>query len=108
MPKKDILNLSLRRNIRNNLTGLWTGKKAHDCPFSLSDGIGRLEETGTAEKILLEEILQKEMASGKSEDEIIYMVYYEFDFTMKEVGDFLGVHYSTVSRLSKSMKARKR
>jgi DNA-directed RNA polymerase specialized sigma subunit len=48
------------------------------------------------------------MASGKLEDEIIYMVYYEFDFTMKEVGDFLGVHYSTVSRLSKSMKARKR
>ena len=48
------------------------------------------------------------MASGKPEDEIIYMVYYECDFTMKEIGDFMGVHYSTVSRLSKSMKERKR
>jgi hypothetical protein len=50
------------------------------------------------------------MASGKPEDEIIYMVYYEydFDFTMKESGDFPGMHYSTVCRVPKSMKAQKK
>ena len=57
---------------------------------------------------LLEEIFQKEMASGKPGNEIIYMVYYEYDFTMKEIGDFLGVHYSSVSRAVKKHESTKR
>jgi hypothetical protein len=34
-----------------------------------------------------QEIFQKEVISSKSEDD---MAYYEYDFTMKEIGDFLG------------------
>jgi len=48
------------------------------------------------------------MASGKPEDEIIYMVYYEYDFTMNEIGDFLGMHYSTVSRAVKKHEGTKK
>ncbi len=48
------------------------------------------------------------MVSGKPEDEIIYMVYYEYDFTMKEIGDLLGMHYSSVSRAVKKYESTKK
>jgi DNA-directed RNA polymerase specialized sigma subunit len=48
------------------------------------------------------------MASGKPKDEIIYMVDYKYDFTMKEIGDFLGVHDSPVSRAVKKHESTKK
>ena len=57
---------------------------------------------------ILEEIFQKEMIGGKSRDEIILRVYNEYDFTMKEIGDFLGMHYSTVSLAVKKNEDKKK
>jgi hypothetical protein len=36
------------------------------------------------------------------------MVYYGYDFTVKEIGDFLGVHYSSVSRTFKKHESTKK
>jgi hypothetical protein len=49
----------------------------------------------------LDEIFQKEMTAGKHRNEIICIAYNEYDYTMREIGDYLGLHYATVSRAVK-------
>jgi len=47
----------------------------------------------------LEEIFQEEGRKGTPRDKIIYMVYYDYNFTMREIGEYLGLHYTTISRV---------
>ena len=47
----------------------------------------------------LDEIFQEEVRKGTSRDNIIYMVYYDYNFTMREIGEYLGLHYTTISRV---------
>jgi putative transposase len=49
----------------------------------------------------LDEIIQRGMLSGKSRDELIYLVYYDHNYTMKEIGEYFGLHYASVSRIIK-------
>jgi len=49
----------------------------------------------------LDEIIERGMREGKSRDELIYCVYYDHNYTMKEIGEYFGLHYATVSRLIK-------
>jgi hypothetical protein len=46
----------------------------------------------------LDEIFQKEMTAGKPRNEIIYIAYNDYEYTMREIGDYLGLHYATISR----------
>jgi putative transposase len=45
----------------------------------------------------LEEIFQKGARQGDSRDAIIYQAYAEGNYSMREIGDFLGLHYSSIS-----------
>ncbi len=45
----------------------------------------------------LERIFQQEMRKGKRREEIVYLCYQTYDFTMKEIADFLGLHYTSIS-----------
>jgi hypothetical protein len=47
----------------------------------------------------LDEIFQSEMRNGAPRDEIIHRAYYEYNFTMKQIGEYLGLHYTTISRV---------
>ena len=47
----------------------------------------------------LDEIFQEEVGKGTPRDNIIYMVYYDYNFTMREIGEYLGLHYTTISRV---------
>ena len=47
----------------------------------------------------LDEIFQEEVRKGTPRDNIIYMVYYDYNFTMREIGEYLGLHYTTISRV---------
>ncbi|MGE5341544.1 MAG: REP-associated tyrosine transposase [Candidatus Omnitrophota bacterium] len=49
----------------------------------------------------LEEIFQKGMKEGKPRNELIYQVYYDHNYTMKEIGKYFGLHYGTISRIIK-------
>jgi DNA-binding MarR family transcriptional regulator len=48
------------------------------------------------------------MISGKSRDEIIYESYHDYDYTMREIGDYLGLHYATISRAVKKYEEKKK
>jgi REP element-mobilizing transposase RayT len=56
----------------------------------------------------LEELFQRGMISGKSRDEIIYESYHDYDYTMREIGDYLGLHYATISRAVKKYEEKKK
>ena len=58
--------------------------------------------------ISLDNIFQKEMSAGKTRDEIIYSIYYERDYTQKEIAEYLGIHYTTISRIIKRFEQRKK
>jgi REP element-mobilizing transposase RayT len=49
----------------------------------------------------LEEILKEKDRGKKSEERKIYEAYSRYGYTLKEIADYLGVHYSTVSRMVK-------
>ena len=55
----------------------------------------------------LDEIFQKNMRKGISRNKIIYEVYHNNNFTMKEIGDYLGLHYTTISRIINSYEKKK-
>ena len=40
-------------------------------------------------------------------DEKIYIAHVQFGYRLKEIGNFLGIHYSTVSKIIKRVKAEK-
>jgi hypothetical protein len=77
--------------------------------------LGKLKEARREERHAatpsLERIFQSEMRKGKSREEIVYLCYQKYDFTMKEIGDFLGLHYATISldvkRWERELKKRK-
>jgi putative transposase len=54
----------------------------------------------------LDDIFQKEMRAGKSRDEIIYSIYYDRDYTQKEIAEYLDIHYTTISRIIKRFEQR--
>jgi putative transposase len=45
----------------------------------------------------LEEIFQKGARQGDSPDAIIYQAYAEGGYSMREIGDYLSLHYSSIS-----------
>lgn len=49
----------------------------------------------------LESIFQKGIRNGVSRNRIICNVYYNHNVTMKEIGEYLGMHYATISRIIK-------
>jgi DNA-binding MarR family transcriptional regulator len=44
---------------------------------------------------------------GKTRDEMIYIIYYDTDFTQREIAEYLGLHYGSVSRIIKSFEKKK-
>jgi len=44
----------------------------------------------------------EEISEGKEADEAIYEAFYRWGYKLKEVGEFLGIHYSMVSRITSS------
>jgi putative transposase len=70
---------------------------------------GELDKKGGAKEIpkiqryagrpSLEELFKEErMKHKKAKDETIYRVYIQYGYRMKEIAEYLGVHYATVSR----------
>jgi DNA-directed RNA polymerase specialized sigma54-like protein len=57
----------------------------------------------------LKEIIRpalKEIFKGKaqkSKDQVIYEVHLQYGYTLKEIAEYIGVHYSTVSRAIKKI-----
>jgi DNA-directed RNA polymerase specialized sigma subunit len=49
----------------------------------------------------LDEIFQQEMIAGQNRNQIIYTAYKDYDYTMREIGEYLGLHYATISRVVK-------
>ena len=49
----------------------------------------------------LEAIFQKGIRKGLSRNQLICKVYYNYNVTMKEIGEYLGMHYATISRIIK-------
>jgi DNA-binding MarR family transcriptional regulator len=47
------------------------------------------------------------MRTGKTRDEMIYTIYYDTDFTQREIAEYLGLHYGSVSRIIKSFEKKK-
>jgi putative transposase len=47
---------------------------------------------------VLDDLFLKGARQGKSRDELIYVAYVQCRYTMKEIGDYLGMHYVNVSR----------
>jgi len=45
----------------------------------------------------------EEIFEGKEANEGIYEAIYRWRYKLKEVGEFLGVHYSRVSRIASMM-----
>jgi hypothetical protein len=64
-------------------------------------------EQRLSSKPSLDEIFQKGMRAGKTRDEIIYMIYYDTDFIQREIAEYLGLHYGSVSRIIKSYEKKK-
>jgi DNA-binding MarR family transcriptional regulator len=40
-------------------------------------------------------------------DEMIYTIYYDTDLTQKEIAEYLGLHYGSVSRIIRSFEKKK-
>jgi len=57
--------------------------------------------------ITIDEIFQKKMKKGISRNKIICETYHNNNFTMKEIGDCLGLHYTTISRIINSYEKKK-
>ena len=55
----------------------------------------------------LDEIFQKGLRSGRTRDELIFQAFREYDYYQKEIADYLGVHYATVSRAIKKIEEKK-
>ena len=68
--------------------------------------IPRVERYST--RLELEELFQRGMISGKSRDEIIYESYHDYDYTMREIGEYLGLHYATISRAVKKCEEKRK
>jgi REP element-mobilizing transposase RayT len=56
----------------------------------------------------IDEIFQENMRKGTSRNKIIYEVYHSNNFTMKEIGDYLGLHYTTISRIINKYEKKKK
>lgn len=56
----------------------------------------------------LDEIFQKNTRKGVTRNKIICEIYHNNDFTMKEIGDYLGLHYTTISRIINSYEKKKK
>ena len=54
-----------------------------------------------ADEKSLDEIFKMEVKERIQRDKLIYKSYIEYGYTMKEVSEYLGVHYSTVSKAIK-------
>ena len=72
---------------------LGSEKFLNEINFHLNkEGIENIKEIPRAQRysprIRLDEIFQKERRAGKSRDEIIFTVYKDFDFTMREIADY--------------------
>lgn len=57
--------------------------------------------------ITIDEIFQENIRKNISRNKIIYNVYHNNNFTMKEIGDYLGLHYTTISRIINSYEKKK-
>jgi len=55
----------------------------------------------------LDEIFQRGFRSGRTRDDLIYMAFREYDYYQKEIADYLGIHYATISRAIKKMEEKK-
>jgi putative transposase len=55
----------------------------------------------------LEEIFQTNARQGRSQEESIYNSYVDSGYTMKEIADYIGMHYVSVSRAIKKYENKK-
>ena len=49
----------------------------------------------------LEEIFQTGISAGKTRNDVITAAYCDYHYTMREIGDYLNLHYATISRAIK-------
>ena len=62
-----------------------------------------VKEQRYVSRMELDEIFQKGVRAGKTRDELIYQAFQEYDYYQKEIADYLGIHYATVSRAIKKI-----
>ena len=62
--------------------------------------------TGTLEEMKMQEKIVRETIAKVFEErnDKIYKAYEKYRYSLKEIGDFLGIHYSTVSKIIKKTK----
>jgi DNA-binding MarR family transcriptional regulator len=68
-------------------------------------GKERLKEITREERYLTRPAL-KEIFKGKnkkSKDQVMYEAHLQYGYTLKEIAEYIGVHYSTVSRAIKKI-----
>jgi hypothetical protein len=56
----------------------------------------------------LDEIFQEGMKSGRNREEMIYRAFNEYDYYQKEIADYWGVHYATISRVIKQVEEKRK
>jgi hypothetical protein len=68
-------------------------------------GKERLKEIPIEQRYLTKPAL-KEIFKGqnqKSKDQVMYEAHLQYGYTLKEIAEYIGVHYSTVSRAIKKI-----
>jgi hypothetical protein len=79
-------------------------------PYLGAKEISKLQEVPREQRLssvpVLDEIFQKETRKGNSRDKINYMSYY--DFSQKEIAEYLNLHYTTISRIIKRYENRQK
>lgn len=61
-----------------------------------------------ANRLALSHLLDKSILQNKEKrNEVIYRAHAEFGYTLKAIADYLGVHYTTVSKVIKKREGKK-
>jgi len=68
------------------------------------DGAERLSEIPSSQRRPLAKPLQSYVESASSRDQAINLVYASGGYSLSEIGDFFGLHYSRVSRIVRETK----
>ena len=58
----------------------------------------KLNEVPRAQRLLDRPRLKEIFAEAETEDEGIFKAYHDYGYTMREIAEYLGIHYATVSR----------
>ena len=64
----------------------------------------KLQEIPRIQRFAARPSLQELFSESSSDPEVVMKAYSYYHYTLKEIGNYLGMHYATVSRLVKRYK----